>query len=146
MFGKRGCRVVKVDNGYLPYGSGINFMPPNEEREYIDKILGRSDKVVVGNDYDLCETKNQDFSAFESSQIVREGDFYNGETQIFYNSALETETANKESVSFTPPKQQKRPINLTPPKKLGEERLIVNFAVNPIGYQLDPLQEIICKS
>ena len=57
MFGKRGSGVVKVDNGYLPYGSGINFMSPNEEREYIDRILGSNDKIVVGNASDLCMTK-----------------------------------------------------------------------------------------
>ena len=53
MFGKRGCGAVKVNNGYLPYGSGINSMPPNEEREYIDRILGSNDKIVVANDSDL---------------------------------------------------------------------------------------------
>ena len=61
MFGKRDCGVVKVDIGYLPYGSGINFMPPNEEREYIDRILGSNDKIVVGNDSDLCKTKKSKY-------------------------------------------------------------------------------------
>ena len=104
MFGKRGCGVVKVDNGYLPYRSGINFMSPNEECEYIDRILGSSDKIVVGNDSDLCRTENQNVTVFETSKIVKDG-----ETLIFYNLAIATETANegietmqKESVSFTP--------------------------------------------
>ena len=149
MFRKRSCGVAKVDNGYLPYGSGINFMPPNEEHEYIDRILGSNDKIVVGNDSDLCKTKNQNVTVFESSKIVKDDDLYDGETQIFYNSAIVTETANKgietmqkESVSFTPHKKQKESVSFTPSKKLGKKRLVVNFAVNPVGYQFDPLQEI----
>ena len=148
-FGKWGCGVAKVDNGYLPYGSGINFMPPNEECEYIDRILGSNDKIVVGNDSDLCKTKDQNVTVFESSKIVKDGDLYDGETRIFYNSVTVTETANKgietmqkEFVSFTPHKKQKESVSFTPPEILGKERLVVNFAVNPAGYQSDPLQDI----
>ena len=149
MFGKRGCGVVKVDNGYLPYGSGINCMPPNVKCKYNDRILGSNDKIVVGNDSDLCKTKNQNVTVSESSKIVKDGDLYGGETRIFYNSAIVTETANqgietmqKESVSFTSHKKQKESVSFTPLKKLGKERLVVNFAVNTVGYQFDPLQEI----
>ena len=97
----------------------------------------------------------------EPLKIVEDGDLYNGETWIFYNSAIVNETANKGietmqkesasfthlkkqklSVSFTPPKKQKESICFIPPKKLGKERLVVNFAVNPVGYQFDSLQEI----
>ena len=84
---------------------------------------------------------------FESSKIVKDGDIYDGETQIFYNSAIVTETANKGietvqkgSVSFTPHKKQKESVSFTPSKKLGKERLVVNLDVNHVGYQFDPLQ------
>ena len=102
----------------------------------------------MGNDSDLCKTKNQNVTVFESSKIVKDGDLYDGETRIFYNSAIVTETASKgietmqkESVIFTPHKKQKESVSFIPPKKLGKERLVVNFAVNPVGYQFDPLQE-----
>ena len=61
MFGKRGCGVVKVDNGYLHNRQGINFMLPNEECEYTDRILEGNDQIVVGNASDLCN------GAFENS-------------------------------------------------------------------------------
>ena len=34
--------VIKVDNGFLPFGSGIHFMPPNEEQDYMEGLLGNS--------------------------------------------------------------------------------------------------------
>ena len=32
-----------LDKGYIPIGSGINSIPPNEECEHNDGILGNDD-------------------------------------------------------------------------------------------------------
>ena len=150
LFGKQSCRVIKVDNGYLPFGSGVNYMPPNREREYFDSILKSSDEIVLSEvEGDICKTQNlakiQKVTAHASSKIVQDDDeVYTGRTQIFYNSAMLTETANKGMEKFQ--KESIRKLNKSfdyaPPKKLGREKLIVNFAINPVGYQFDPLQVI----
>ena len=143
IFGTHTCKVIKVDNGYLHFGSGINFIPPNKEREYIDRIL-RDDQIVV-----TSRSKEPKVPVTESfpikphkkvkcfTKITVDSYPYNGETQIFYNSAFVPEKASG-SVKV----QNRKSVSFSPPKKLSRERLVVNFAVNPVGYQFDPLQEI----
>ena len=121
IFGKQNCKVIKLDNGYLPFGSGINFIPPNKERDYIDGIL-RDDQVVV--------TSNLKKSKVPVNKSVPSKPHRNIKTAFVSKRARSVEVQNRKLVSFTPP------------KKLGKERLVVNFAVNPVGYQFDPLQEI----
>ena len=40
----------------------------------------------------------------------------------------------------------KSSINFTPPRSLGKQNLLVQFALNPIGYQFEPMQELFPDS
>ena len=57
--------------------------------------------------------------------------------EFFYNSYLNQET-----------RQTSNPVDciklpeFVPPKQLGKQKLLVNFAVNPVGYKFDPLLDI----
>ncbi|XP_066985903.1 uncharacterized protein [Macrobrachium rosenbergii] len=39
-----------------------------------------------------------------------------------------------------------RLLEFVPPKQLGKQKLLVNFAVNPVGYKFDPLNDIFPDS
>ena len=65
---------------------------------------------------------------------------YHIESRTFYNSSLNQET-----------RQPSKPVKIklpqfVPPKQLGKQQLLVNFALNPVGYKFDPLQEIFPNS
>ena len=172
MFGKQDCKVIKVADGFLPYGSGINFMPPSEEREYIDRIMSSvdqfpdssiddhlpvyelSNKTLVNcNKVELADIESkkplveQDLVDVNSKkplvkQDLVDSNVYNGESFTFYNSSFNGEIGNP---SFKKNLKGKT-VSFKPPKKLGKEKLIVNFAISPVAYQFDPLQEIFVNS
>ena len=158
IYNKQSCKVIKLANGYIPYGTGLNYMPPNEEADYILRVKDGPPKKVLPNSFEnkvKCDSYKTNVEVFESvdvnnskqTDVKFNEDLYNGDTLVFHNSFL------KDSVR---PKVEKRGDvsvsslkglrNFTPPKRLGKANYLVNFALEPKGHQFDPLQEIFANS
>ena len=61
MFGST-CKVYKIANGYLPYGTGLNYIPPCDRPQYTKRIMGRdTDQVSLSNSKgnSLVKTKSK---------------------------------------------------------------------------------------
>ena len=61
---------------------------------------------------------------------------------VFYNSSFDQEILEKSDVTIV----SKSFINFIPPKSLGKQNLLVQFALYPVGYQFDPMQELFPDS
>ena len=46
-FGNSGCKVIKLANGFIPFGSGMHFIPPNEMTEYVEMVMGKDSEKEV---------------------------------------------------------------------------------------------------
>ena len=151
-------RVIKLANGIIPFGSVVNFVHPSQRKLFYKKI----------DSYELCDRIKPLVRQVESCPIVDSNNkgFQNNqkynvkpksvnfipnkdinlvsdcniETKVFYNSSLNLETEQPSKPS------NKRLLEFIPPKQLGKQKFLVNFAVNPVGYKFDPLNEIFPDS
>ena len=144
IFGSRSCKVIQLANGYLPYGTGLNYIPPCEKPRYIKRILGRNSENPVPENGVECHTTvaKTPKVTFVESKADSFDTVYSGETLVFHNSALNQDTSCPQPEI----KLKKEVVDFTPPKKLGREKGLVNFAIEPVGHQFDPLQEIFVNS
>ena len=150
----KGCKVVRVADGCLPYGSGLFYMPPNKEREYIDRLSESDDQIPsnpsskISFEKPSLPIKKVELPKIKTKELTNKFDLvessYNGESLTFCNSSFDIEGVSSNNPVIN--NRKKKSLNFTPPKRLGREKLIVNFAVNPVGYQFDPLQEIFANS
>ena len=144
-FGREIGKVVKLANGYVPFGTGLNYMPPSEVSDYIERITVHSNEnpSYVESD-NLEEPKRLCFKpALENFTVnSNNNESYNGETHVFHNSAYK---AKKEMPLSEGPRKESF-SEFSPPKKLGKVKYLVNFAVEPVGHHFDPLQEIFVNS
>ena len=153
-------KVVEFYNGIIPFGSVENFIHPSERKKFV-KLISKSVKpcvedtqVVVGpsNHFNDSEVRTYESHKVNENSIVRKAppkkdELFRDEfssvhvpSRIFYNSSYSQETSQVRTN-----KKAKLP-EFIPPKYLGKQKLLVNFAVNPVGYKFDPLQEIFHDS
>ena len=147
---KLDVRLIKLANGIIPFGSVYNFIHPSEQRNFLRKkpeslipcvsdtlvakpSIVNNSKVNVIRSRETSKTYLEEFDNNGSNDVVP--------SRVFYNSSFDHDV----STVVKPNKKVKLP-EFVPPKHLGKERLLVNFAVNPVGYRFDPLQEIFIDS
>ena len=147
-------RVIKLANGIIPFGSVVNFVHPSQRRQFFKRIsdscepcvsdlpvravescpLVSSNKVLDNSPSSSGKIKSVRFVPNKEINCVPE---HHVESRVFYNSYLNQET-----------RQTSNPVDciklpeFVPPKQLGKQKLLVNFAVNPVGYKFDPLLDI----
>ena len=151
-------KVIKLANGIIPFGSVENFIHPSERKEFISRITRFpkscvSDNLVAnsrlenmrGNESDspkLSKTKSVRFASPKEEEAVNNNfSIDHIPSRVFYNSSFDQET----NLVHKPKNKSSLP-EFVPPKHLGKQRLLVNFAVNPVGVKFDPLQEIFVDS
>ena len=162
-------KVMKVANGYIPFGSVCYFIHPAKKQQFFRKVLNkdepwvenkktefnrtRSDVSINQNSFHKNKVKTVKFKsssnkscksvANASSVALEKSCLKNNSSivinsQVFYNSSLGGlgDVADK----------VKTPLSFTPPDTLGNQKYLVNFALNPVSHQYDPLQDIFPDS
>ena len=160
-------KVIKLDNGIIPFGSVLNFIQPSDRKKFInmtrnyefcepcvsntrasDPSLAENFEVQASN----CKVKSSDYHKVSKTRTVRfspphkddVSDNYNDShipSKVFYNSSFD-----RESRQVVKHENKIKYPEFVPPKQLGKHKLLVNFALNPVGHQFDPLQEIFSNA
>ena len=164
LFGKVSARLVRLANGSIPFGSVINFLHPNEQRIFLTRLRERNspwveDSPVKSNsrcvNFDDEEKCSKAKAIVQSSKVVtpykekflppvdNEDDNLNVFTsRVIYNSNFDPATLEMSNVSS----KSKKSLKFTPPKSLGKQNFLVQFALNPVGHQYDPLEDLFPDS
>ena len=164
LFGKVSAKMVRLANGYIPFGSVLNFLHPDEEENFLSKVE-RKDFPWVENSpiqsISGCEHFDDDtLHSNKAKPVVVKSNTvppkkekltesrYGGDylksfpTKVFYNFSFDQQILEKSDVKIV----SKSSINFTPPKSLGKQNLLVQFALDPVGYQFDLMQELFPDS
>ena len=163
LFDKVNGRLIRLANGYIPFGSVINYIHPGEEKIFLTKVGEREfpwvenspaisvSKCVHFDDDVIVEEAKTVVNKFskldtpfrERPEFFDNSDYsYSFNSKVFYNSNFDSKTLEKSDIKV----KSKKSFNFTPPKTLGKQSSLVQFALDPVGYQFDPLQELFPDS
>ena len=153
------AKVLQVANGVIPFGSVSNFIHPSCVGKFYSRItksvepwvkdhfdMNSEAKLKVDNVIKCHKVNDRPKSVTFASKVdefpKKENFEFPISSRVFYNSSLSEDFKQNSNVGD----KVRKPLVFVPPKDLGNKKLLVNFAVSPIGYQFDPLQEIFPDS
>ena len=160
-------KVLRFANGCIPFGSVAPFIQTDKRREFLDKVADifepcDKDSLQVGASESNCDPKFKNLHSYNNEAKLLKSSSPPGvaiassvhkknlslvnsdntpiDSRVFYNSSCNVELSDDADVKV------KSPICFTPPKTLSKQKFVVNFALEPVGYQFDPLQEVSPES
>ena len=156
LFGKVNAKMVRLANGYIPYGSVLNFLHPDEEENFLSKVERKVFPWIENSPIQSisgCEHFDDDTLHSNKAKLVvvksntvppkkekltesrYDGDYLKSfPTRNFHNSSFDQQILEKSDVK------------IVPPKSFGKQNLLVQFALDPVGYQFDLMHELFPDS
>ena len=164
------AKIIRLNNGCIPFGSIIHFLNSEMGNNFLASISDNVEQCIDDTEIELSpevpnlkiaksvrflpsvKTTASPVKSYKEANLGNnvkvppnfdhssEGSSVPIFSRTFYNSSFEESNNSPIKISSS------KSVCFTPPKNLGKQKHVVNFALNPVGYQFDPLQEIFPES